>query len=95
MFLDHQRETSHSQPHFIEIGKDSLSVPNCVISVSMTYVIRHTSASYLLADANIPIKAVQEMLGHKDYRTTMNIYGHALEKSKRAASDRFSELLKE
>ncbi|GKS55032.1 tyrosine-type recombinase/integrase [Enterococcus mundtii] len=57
--------------------------------------IRHTSASYLLADANIPIKAVQEILGHKDYRTTMNIYGHALEESKRAASDRFSKLFKD
>jgi integrase len=57
--------------------------------------LRHTSASYLLADPNIPIKAVQELLGHKDYRTTMNIYGHALEESKRAASDRFSALLKD
>ncbi|MDT2661069.1 tyrosine-type recombinase/integrase [Enterococcus hulanensis] len=55
--------------------------------------LRHTSASYLLADPNIPIKAVQELLGHKDYRTTMNIYGHALEETKRAASDRFSNLL--
>ncbi|MGG5373537.1 tyrosine-type recombinase/integrase [Enterococcus sp. AZ196] len=57
--------------------------------------LRHTSASYLLADPNIPIKAVQELLGHKDYRTTMNIYGHALEETKRAASDRFSNLLDE
>lgn len=57
--------------------------------------LRHTSASYLLADPNIPIKAVQELLGHKDYRTTMNIYGHALEETKRAASDRFSNLLNE
>lgn len=55
--------------------------------------LRHTSASFLLADPNIPIKAVQELLGHKDYRTTMNIYGHALEESKRLASDRFSSLL--
>ncbi|MHC5249823.1 tyrosine-type recombinase/integrase [Enterococcus sp. LJL90] len=57
--------------------------------------LRHTSASFLLADPNIPIKAVQELLGHKDYRTTMNIYGHALEESKRAASDRFSSLLRD
>ncbi len=41
------------------------------------------------------VAVMNHMLGHKDYRTTMNIYGHALEKSKRAASDRFSELLKE
>lgn len=56
--------------------------------------LRHTSASFLLADPNIPIKTVQELLGHKDYRTTMNIYGHALEETKRTASDRFSNLLK-
>ncbi|MGM0237477.1 tyrosine-type recombinase/integrase [Enterococcus sp. AZ103] len=55
--------------------------------------LRHTSASFLLADPEIPIKTVQELLGHKDYRTTMNIYGHALEETKRAASDRFSTLL--
>ena len=57
--------------------------------------LRHTSASFLLADPDIPIKAVQELLGHKDYRTTVNIYGHALEETKRAASDRFSNLLNE
>lgn len=55
--------------------------------------LRHTSASFLLADPNVPIKAVQELLGHKDYRTTVNIYGHALEETKRAASDRFSGFL--
>lgn len=55
--------------------------------------LRHTSASYLLAEADIPIKAVQELLGHKDYRTTVNIYGHALEETKRTASDHFSTLL--
>lgn len=55
--------------------------------------LRHTSASFLLADPTIPIKTVQELLGHKDYRTTMNIYGHALEETKRTASDRFSDFL--
>lgn len=55
--------------------------------------LRHTSASFLLADPSIPIKVVQETLGHKDYRTTVNIYGHALEETKRLASDRFSQLI--
>lgn len=55
--------------------------------------LRHTTASFLLSDPNITIKTVQEHLGHQDYRTTANIYSHALEESKKAASDKFGSLL--
>ncbi|MGX7136491.1 tyrosine-type recombinase/integrase [Enterococcus silesiacus] len=55
--------------------------------------LRHTTASFLLSDPNITIKTVQEHLGHQDYRTTANIYSHALEESKKAASCKFGSLL--
>ena len=37
--------------------------------------LRHSSASLLLAK-NIPMKAIQEWLGHSTYSTTANIYAH-------------------
>ena len=40
-------------------------------------------------DQNITIKTVC----HQDNRTTANIYSHALEESKKAASDKFGSLL--
>lgn len=55
--------------------------------------LRHTTASYLISKPEIPIKAVQERLGHKDYRTTMNIYAHSIKEADEKASDAFSELL--
>lgn len=55
--------------------------------------LRHTSASFLIANPEIPIKAVQERLGHKDYRTTMNMYVHALEESDILTSDAFGTIL--
>lgn len=55
--------------------------------------LRHTTASFLLSDPNITFKTVQEHPGHQDYRTTVNIYSHALEESKKAASDKFGSLL--
>ena len=37
--------------------------------------LRHSCASLLLA-RNIPMKAIQEWLGHSDFSTTANIYAH-------------------
>ncbi len=47
--------------------------------------LRHTYTSNLLASGASP-KDVQELLGHADISTTMNIYAHAERDSKRAAA---------
>lgn len=39
--------------------------------------LRHTYATYLLSH-NIPIKFVQEQLGHSTPMTTLNIYNHVM-----------------
>lgn len=54
--------------------------------------LRHTTASFLIADPDIPIKVIQERLGHKDYRTTVNMYASALEESDKLASDAFQKI---
>jgi len=46
--------------------------------------LRHTCGSYLLAHGVRP-KEVQEILRHKDFRLTMNRYGHLLDGEKRKA----------
>jgi integrase len=37
--------------------------------------LRHSCASLLLAN-NVPMKQIQEWLGHSDFSTTANIYAH-------------------
>lgn len=56
--------------------------------------IRHTSATYLLSNPEMTAKELQERLGHRDYNTTMNIYGHALKKQQDTATIAFDNLLK-
>ena len=56
--------------------------------------IRHTSATYLLSDPNMTPKELQKRLGHRDFNTTMNVYGHVLRKEKDTATTAFENLLK-
>ena len=49
------------------------------------HVLRHTYTTNLLKNGAQP-KDVQELLGHSDVRTTMNIYAHASRESKRSSA---------
>ena len=55
---------------------------------------RHTAAT-LLKDMGVPIKDVQEILGHTDIATTLKIYQHGNEKIKRSALTALSNGLTE
>jgi integrase len=44
--------------------------------------LRHTYTSNLLSNGAAP-KDVQELLGHSDVSTTMNVYAHSTRKAKR------------
>lgn len=54
--------------------------------------LRHSAASLLLA-AGIPMKQIQEWLGHSDYSTTANIYAHLESESKKEAANAMSKIL--
>ena len=49
------------------------------------HMLRHTYTSNLLANGATP-KDVQELLGHADVSTTMNIYAHATREAKRTSA---------
>jgi len=51
---------------------------------------RHTHCS-LLFDAGVPMKDVKERLGHEDIETTMNIYTHVTESSRKKSAEKFAQ----
>lgn len=53
--------------------------------------LRHTYASFLIAN-DIPIKFVQEQLGHSDVMTTMKIYGHIMPSVREKAMKIFDKI---
>lgn len=55
--------------------------------------LRHTSAT-LLINSNADITSVSARLGHSNTSTTLNIYSHTLERSKKEMADKMSAILK-
>lgn len=53
--------------------------------------LRHTCASLLIRQGAHP-KVIQEHLGHRDIRTTMNIYGHLYDEQRRTTSAQLQEI---
>lgn len=51
---------------------------------------RHTHSS-LLFEADVPMKDVKERLGHSDIQTTMNIYTHVTESSRKKSAEKFAQ----
>ena len=49
------------------------------------HTLRHTYTSNLLSNGAAP-KDVQELLGHSDVSTTMNVYAHATREAKRTSA---------
>lgn len=48
--------------------------------------LRHTAATLLLAK-KVPMKMVQEILGHSSFQITMDLYSHVVEEQREAATD--------
>ncbi|XJZ29039.1 tyrosine-type recombinase/integrase [Bacillota bacterium Lsc_1132] len=55
--------------------------------------LRHSSASYLLSKGH-SMKAIQERLGHKDIKTTMNLYTHVTKKMDEELGNAFLDVRK-
>nr|WP_255648033.1 site-specific integrase [Pseudalkalibacillus hwajinpoensis] len=55
------------------------------------HALRHTSAT-LLINKGVHAKTISSRLGHADIRTTMNIYGHALQEADQVAANHYDSL---
>ncbi|HXN51158.1 MAG TPA: tyrosine-type recombinase/integrase [Candidatus Acidoferrum sp.] len=56
------------------------------------HTFRHTFRT-LLDETGAPMKVQQELIRHADVRTTMNVYGKAMDESKRLAHRKFVSLV--
>ena len=58
------------------------------------HLLRHTFTTDLLTNGAAP-KDVQELLGHSDVGTTMNIYAHANRETKRSSARMLDQVVSE
>ncbi len=56
------------------------------------HALRHTAATTLI-NLGVHPKLISERLGHSDIKTTMNIYGHALQQADEIASSKLDEAI--
>ena len=54
--------------------------------------LRHTVATLLLEKGE-NIKTIQELLGHADVRTSLNTYGHVLDRMKAASAEKLNGII--
>jgi len=55
--------------------------------------LRHSAATILLS-MGVPAKVVQQILGHRNISTTLNIYGHVLPEMQREAMNDMDDFLR-
>ena len=72
-------------PSTVEIACRSASRRVPELECFHFHTLRHTYTTNLLTSGAQP-KDVQELLGHSDVRTTMNIYAHATREAKRTSA---------
>ena len=78
---------------FPEFGKRKVGSKNLVLLPrSSCHSLRHTCATRL-CEAGINMKVIQDVLGHADITTTMNIYTEATKNLKKKEIDKFAEFL--
>ena len=70
------------------IGILTINRPEALNALNSTVIgdLRHSCASLLLANG-VPMKQIQEWLGHSDFSTTANIYAHLDYSSKLTSAD--------
>ena len=53
--------------------------------------LRHSAATILMA-MRVPVKVIQELLGHSNITITLNVYGHVLPSMQDEAMDKMERL---
>lgn len=76
--------TEEGKPYYPDMPSKILKriIKRCGLDEITFHQLRHTSAT-LLINSNADISSVSERLGHASKATTLNIYTHVLDKSKK------------
>lgn len=72
-------------PHYLTASFPKLLEKNNLRHIRF-HDLRHSCASLLLANG-VPMKQIQEWLGHSDFSTTANVYAHLDYNSKLSSAD--------
>lgn len=76
-------------------GSDAMKYASKVINAELGiefnfHALRHTHATMLI-EADVPIKAISERLGHSNTRTTLETYVHVTDNMRTTAVDKFEQ----
>jgi integrase len=73
------------KPHYVTESFKKLLATNSLRSIRY-HDLRHSCASLMIANG-VPMKQIQDWLGHSDFSTTANIYAHLEYNSKLSSAD--------
>ncbi len=79
------------KPNYLSNGFKRILRDNSLREIRF-HDLRHSCASLLLAN-RIPMKMIQEWLGHSDFATTANLYAHLEYESKLTSADAMQSVL--
>ena len=79
------------KPNYLSAGFKRILRDNNLRDIRF-HDLRHSCASLLLAN-HIPMKMIQEWLGHSDFATTANLYAHLEYESKLTSADAMQSVL--
>ncbi|MGL4736916.1 MAG: tyrosine-type recombinase/integrase, partial [Cellulosilyticaceae bacterium] len=88
----HSRICENAKINPIEVTLEDKSITK-YLGISF-HALRHTFATRLL-ESGENIKTIQILLGHSDIETTLNIYTHILEDTKKATTHKQQALFEE
>lgn len=79
--------TIHSFNALLKRASDEIGIKKNVTS----HIFRHSHVS-LLSELNVPLKAIMERVGHSDANTTLAIYNHVTQQSKKNVLDKLNSI---
>ena len=103
-YVVHEEDKGARQTNFVCLKNDGLNCDYNQIKLLIRYLqrnvnkqfdvhsLRHTHATMLIENG-VPVKTVQERLGHENIETTLNTYVHNTDSMNKIAVDTISQIV--